>query len=161
MAYITTERSLTVYDDAVYYLAGEKNVEYLQTEPATQFSGPNKKWRSGHLAIKAVKSQVWWCASLSPVSLSIFKPSTIVVQAGQIWWARGQPGPQREFQASQCYIVRPCIKIKEKGRQEKAVGSPEWCTLFVILGTGEAITWLSEIYGQPGQFSKSLFQCNS
>jgi hypothetical protein len=39
-----------------------------------------------------------------------FNPSTQVEDASEYMWVRGQPGPQSEFQDSQGYIVKPCLK---------------------------------------------------
>jgi hypothetical protein len=39
-------------------------------------------------------------------------PSTQEAEAGGLW-VKGQPGLHSEFEASQCYIARPCLKKKK------------------------------------------------
>jgi hypothetical protein len=57
-------------------------------------------------AIKNYQSQVWWRMPLIP---------TLRRQKQVDFWVRGQPGLQVEFQDSQGYTEKPCLKkTKEK-----------------------------------------------
>ena len=52
---------------------------------------------------KPMESWVWWCTS---------NPSTQEAEAGGSG-VQGQPGLYSEFQDSQGYIMRPCLKKKK------------------------------------------------
>ena len=52
----------------------------------------------------------WWCTPLIPALGS---------QRQADFWVRGQPGLQSEFQDSQGYTEKPCLKKKEKKRKKK------------------------------------------
>jgi hypothetical protein len=43
-----------------------------------------------------------------------FNPSTLGGQRQADFWIRGQPGLQSEFQGSQGYTKKPCLKKKKK-----------------------------------------------
>jgi hypothetical protein len=48
-----------------------------------------------------------------------FNPSTWEAEGGD-FWVRGQPGLQSEFQDSQDYTEKPCLKNKNKNKNEVA-----------------------------------------
>ena len=49
---------------------------------------------------------------LKDTAHTAFDPSTQEAEAGGSLWVRGQPGLQSEFQSSQDYTVRLCLKKK-------------------------------------------------
>ena len=50
-----------------------------------------------------------------------FNSSTWKAEAGGSLWGQGQPGLCSEFQNSQGYVERPCLKDKRKWRRKKKV----------------------------------------
>lgn len=54
-------------------------------------------------------SKVWMCVWWQIPS----NPSTGEDKAGGSLWFQGHPDLHREFQASQCYTVRPCLKTNK------------------------------------------------
>ena len=66
-----------------------------------------------------------------------FNPSTLKTEA--VFWVRGQPGLQSEFQDSQGYTKKPCLKTKQnktkQKQQKKALWkfSELWCLISVFV----------------------------
>jgi hypothetical protein len=54
--------------------------------------------------------RVWWCTPLIPA---------LRRQRQVDFWVRGQPGPQSEFQDSQGYTEKPCLKKQKKKKKKK------------------------------------------
>ena len=52
----------------------------------------------------------WWC---TPVILALGR------QRQADFWVQGQPDLQSEFQASQGYTEKPCLKKKKKRKEEE------------------------------------------
>jgi hypothetical protein len=59
---------------------------------------------------KRTESWAWWCMPLIPV---------LGRQRQVDFWVRGQPGLQSEFQDSQGYTEKPCLKIKKQKQQQQ------------------------------------------
>jgi hypothetical protein len=55
-------------------------------------------------------SQAWWCTPLIPA---------LGRQRQVDFWVQGQPGQQSEFQDSQGYTEKPCLKKKKKKKKKK------------------------------------------
>jgi hypothetical protein len=53
---------------------------------------------------------VWWCTPLIPA---------LGRQRQTDFWVQGQPGLQSEFQDSQGYTEKPCLKKKKKKKTNK------------------------------------------
>jgi hypothetical protein len=56
-----------------------------------------------------------------------FNPSIWEAEAGD-FWVRGQPGLQREFQDSQGFTEKPCLK-KPKKKKKKTILIVEWLSI--------------------------------
>jgi hypothetical protein len=55
-------------------------------------------------------SQAWWLTPLIPA---------LRRQRQADFWVRGQPGLQSEFQDSQCYTEKPCLKKQKNKTTQK------------------------------------------
>jgi hypothetical protein len=67
-------------------------------------SQEEKAWTGRVVYKKDEKSQEWWCTPLIPA---------LGRQRQVNFWVRGQPGLQSEFQDSQGYTEKPCLKKKK------------------------------------------------
>jgi len=91
---------------------------------------------------KVRASRAWWRTPLIPA---------LGRQRQADFWVRGQPGLQSEFQDSQGYTERPCLKKKKKKKLELEV-----MVMVYPLSTEEAETGRSLwVWGQPGLHSES------
>jgi len=68
-----------------------------------------------------VSCQAWWCMPLIPA---------LGRQRQADFWVRGQPGLQSEFQDSQGYTEKPCLKNKTKQNKTKQNKTKKWCNLW-------------------------------
>jgi hypothetical protein len=62
-----------------------------------------------------------------------FNPSTVEAEAGR-FLTQGQPGLQSEFQDSQGYTEKPCLKKKKNTKQNKTKQKPKKMAYSAITG---------------------------
>jgi hypothetical protein len=60
------------------------------------------------------QSQAWWCTPLIPA---------LGRQRQADFWVQGQPGLQSEFQDSQGYREKPCLKKQKKKKSHSDIHS--------------------------------------
>jgi hypothetical protein len=77
----------------------------------------------GGLTDKSPLSRAWWC---TPLILALGR------QRQAEFWVRGQPGLQSEFQASQGYTEKPCLKKKKKKKKEVPPPAPPHTPTYVF-----------------------------
>jgi hypothetical protein len=99
-------------------LSSEEEVEIHKWRPTDQPIDPKQPSpgivRDPDSKIKVGPSMMVW----------VFNPSTREAEAGGFLWVRSQPGLQSEYQDSQGYTEKPCLKQQQKQTQIK-VGSDE------------------------------------
>ena len=90
----------------------------------------------------------WWRTPLIPA---------LGRQRRADFWVRGQPGLQSEFQDSQGYTEKPCLKKtkQNKTKQNKTKTKKIWFELGMVVHTFNPSTWKAEaedfwVQGQPG-----------